>query len=151
MGCGGQIGLLGIFNLFSAGNSSMRFFGGSLLFLTLSYALIVVIPAYSYGVQNLMAKSIHDVPPMWSGRGGNILSFLPCLVVLMISIFGGPIPLVVFLSIGLLVCIFTIGKKRLWQERIFWAITLVGSGIFFYTSTHILEIWMQMLSRVSSD
>lgn len=121
----------------------MRFFGSSLLFLTLSYALIVVIPAYGYGVHNLMAKGIHDVPSAWNDF--TLLLIPSNLAMGILMYFGGPLPLVVLLSIGLLICILRQGKKRSWRETTFWSITLIGSGIFFYTSTYILKIWQRSL------
>jgi hypothetical protein len=121
----------------------MRFFGSSLLFLTLTYSLMVVIPAYGYGVHNLMATGIHDVPAEWNNT--SLLLIFPSLVMVILMYFGGPSPLVVLLSVGLLGCILRRGKSRSWREITFWSITLVASGIFFYTSTYILEIWQRSL------
>jgi hypothetical protein len=121
-----------------------RLSGSILLTITLVYAFIVVFPAYARGVYHLSdfrAKGFYDVPTIWSSNHPLVLILAVVPVLLGYLPPGGHLVLIAFLSCGLIFPLILDWKLFASKEKLLWLSVLIGSWIFFYISSEIIEIF----------
>ena len=125
---------------------TVRVFGIIILAITSIYAFDVVLPAHAYGVYHLSdfrVKGFYDVPPMWNGFRPLTLLLLPIALLSMVfAVFpGGLNVLIGFLSFGLIFRLVSDRRSYSLKEKSFWLSVLLGSWIFFYLNSEIIEIY----------
>ena len=125
---------------------AVRVFGIIILALTSIYAFDVVLPAHAYGAyyfSDFRVKGFYDVPPGWKGIHPLMLLLLPIALLSMVfAIFpGGLNVLIGFLSFGLIFRLISDRRSYSLKEKSFWLSVLLGSWIFFYVNSEIIEMY----------
>ena len=124
---------------------AVRVFGIIILAITSIYAFDVVLPAHAYGVyhfSDFRVKGFYDVPPGWNGIHPSILLFPILFLSTAFAMFPGGLKVLIgFLSFGLIFRLISDRRSYSLKEKSFWLLVLLGSWIFFYVNSEIIEMY----------